>query len=82
MVTNPTPWKDYLEDLDTLYEMALGKENVNAALKIKEIQIKAHQQEIAEAENFNLEEFPEKKLEHLINLIEHKIKNTPKRLNI
>jgi hypothetical protein len=65
-------WKDYLNDLDTLYYLALAKENITAALKIKEIQIKAHHYEQQNVQNFDLDTLSDAHLDRLIELVEGK----------
>ncbi len=65
-------WKGYLDDLDALYHMALEKENIAAALKIKEIQIKTHQQDQENVQNFDLDQLSDEHLDRLIDLIEGK----------
>ncbi|MBX9977577.1 MAG: hypothetical protein K2X98_04965 [Alphaproteobacteria bacterium] len=65
-------WQDYLNDLDMLYGLALEKENITVALKIKEIQIKAHQEERENLNHFDLNTLSDAHLDRLIELIEGK----------
>lgn len=66
-------WKDYLDDLDQLYDMAIGKENLTAALKIKEMQVKAHDKEIEDLEKFDFKNMSDDQLEALCSLLSTKM---------
>lgn len=57
---------DYLNDLDQLYDMALGREDFSSALKIKDMQLK-HAQKI---EKIDLEEISDTQLDQMITKIE------------
>ena len=64
------PTTHYLKDLDHLYDLALGKENLTAAIKIKEMQ-----ERYREENTFDLKDLSDDQLDHLIQVIEDKIKN-------
>jgi|GEM_PF-3717362 len=66
-------WKDYLDDLDQLYDMAIGKENLTAALKIKEMQVKAYDKELEDLEKFDLKNMSDDQLETLCGLLSTKM---------
>lgn len=59
-----------LQDLDELYDLAIGKENITAALKIKEMQLK-----LSEKPTFDIDSLSNDQLDHLICMIEEKIKS-------
>ena len=59
-----------LQDLDELYYLAIGKENITAALKIKEMQLK-----LSEKPTFDIDSLSNDQLDHLICMIEEKIKS-------
>jgi hypothetical protein len=67
--SSKTSWKRYLKDLDELYQLALGKENITAALKIKEIQIQTKKEEEEELSKWDPYELSSEHLEHLIERI-------------
>lgn len=66
-------WKGYLDDLDQLYDMALGKENLTAALKIKDMQVKAHEREAEDLEKLALSEMSDDQIETLLTLLSENI---------
>ncbi len=67
--------KDYLSDLDDLYQRALGKENIGIAFKIKETQMKACKQGLGNLQDFDPDDVSDEKLDHLICILEEKNKN-------
>ena len=70
---NQFNWKGYLDDLDQLYDMALGKENLTAALKIKEMQVKAYEKEIEDLEKLDPATMSDDQLETLFTILSTKI---------
>ena len=65
-------WRHYLKDLDDLYQLALGKENITAALKIKEIQIQTKKEEEEDITKWDPYDLSKEHLDHLIERIEHR----------
>lgn len=63
--------QNYLDDLDQLYELALGKKDISNALKIKEMQIKKHQED----QDANLNEISDDQLDLMIKRIEARLGN-------
>ena len=57
---------DYLNDLDQLYDMALGREDFSSALKIKDIQLK-HAQKV---EKIDVETLSDSQLDTMIKRLE------------
>lgn len=70
--SSKTSWQHYLKDLDELYQLALGKENITAALKIKEIQIQTKREEEEEISKWDPYDLSSEHLDHLIERIAHR----------
>ena len=70
-------WCDYLNDLDKLYKRAIKDENVALALKIKEAQIKIHQNEVKLLENMDAQTLSNAHIDQIITCLETKITAAP-----